>query len=75
MNKDLELRIQQYVLDRHEGVPMCANCQHFHMHYVRSGKGYAKIEVGHCATPRLKDREPWDLCDYFTRREASAPKR
>ena len=73
MNKDVELRAHHYMLNQHEGIPMCANCQHFHLHYIRQGTRYMPLTEGHCVTPRLKPREAWDLCQFFTAKEASAP--
>lgn len=37
---------------------LCEQCRHFHRHYVRmGGNRYLPISKGHCAHPRLKDRD------------------
>ena len=73
MNKDLEKRVRQYYFHNDDSIPMCANCRHFYMHYVRTGKRYFSIHQGHCVTPRMKMRDAWDLCEFFTPRAASVP--
>ncbi len=47
-------------------VPMCANCEHFYQHYIKQGTDYHPLSFGHCAYPRMKDRDTFDLCEHFT---------
>lgn len=47
---------------------VCANCKHFHQHYVRSSKNSNQAVptgMGHCSYPRVKDRNTGDTCHYF----------
>ena len=74
MAKDIDLRAQQYFFGENKDVPMCANCGHFYMHYIRKGTGYVCIHSGHCTTPRMKTRDAWDLCQFFTPIGASRPR-
>lgn len=49
----------------------CANCEHFHQHYIRGKQfvdGLTTVNIGHCTYPRIKFREPWDTCKYFKQR-------
>lgn len=49
----------------------CANCIHFHQHYVRNKMFFDKLttaNIGHCVYPRTKFREPWDSCKHFKQR-------
>jgi hypothetical protein len=48
----------------------CSNCKFFRQHYSKWGRGYAKINCGHCIKPMLKYRKPqtsacinWELGD------------
>ena len=45
----------------------CADCQRFHQHYVRVGRGtYRKTGLGHCSYPRLKSRRStFPACEKF----------
>ena len=46
----------------------CAGCRYFRRHYVKSGRGYAPIDRGHCVHPRLKDRTvDTPACARFSR--------
>ena len=54
------------------GDAVCANCTHFHQHYVKSTfyeNRFTPIHIGHCAFPRLKDRYTTDYCDHFREKE------
>lgn len=73
MKQELITRAHHYMLNQYAGIPMCANCQHFHLHYIRQGKRYVPLHEGHCVEPRLKPREAWDLCEFFTPIASSAP--
>lgn len=73
MKPEVMTRMQQYFLEKYQGIPMCINCEHFRLHYIRIGTTYVSVNGGHCLEPRIKPREAWDLCDFFTPREASAP--
>ena len=73
MKQEKMERMQMYMLHKHQGVPMCCNCVHFRIHYVRNGRGYRQIPEGHCVEPRLKARAAWDLCRFFTPIAASSP--
>ena len=36
----------------------CAQCRHFHRHYVRAGKNcYVPLEQGHCGEPRCREKK------------------
>ena len=53
-------------------VAICANCTHFHQHYVRDGTGYGLYQYiptpyGHCVFPRMKNRNAYDTCKHFKR--------
>lgn len=52
-------------------VPMYANCTHYMRHYIESadGNGYTPIADGHCTTPNIKIRKPYDICGYYERKE------
>ena len=73
MKAEIIERMRLFYLKKYEGVSMCVNCQHFHQHYIRDGKGHVAVECGHCVEPRIKNREPWDSCQHFTPKVASAP--
>lgn len=73
MNPETVERMRLFYLKKHQGAPMCVNCRHFHQHYIRDGKRHLPVDCGHCVEPRLKVRDPWDICEHFTPREASAP--
>ena len=54
--------------------PLCANCKHFHLHYVKDGiLGYRPANSGHCGYPRLKLRRVYDTCNYFTGENGGIP--
>ena len=48
----------------------CAQCRHFHRHYVRVGANrYVPLVQGHCGEPRCRDkREDTPACGRFSRR-------
>lgn len=49
-----------------DGDRCCANCVHYHPHYVRRSFGdFYKISWGHCSYPRLKNRKVLDVCEHF----------
>lgn len=56
-----------------DGEKVCANCAHFHQHYIAGktayGVRYFPISWGHCAQPRLKGRNALDRCPRFERRQ------
>lgn len=47
----------------------CINCKHFQRHYIKEsevfGGGYTPISVGHCKSPRLKNKRAMDICNNF----------
>lgn len=46
--------------------PMCATCAHYVEHYYINGTGrLGHLDEGHCTTPRIKTRMPFDLCTYY----------
>ena len=49
----------------------CANCRHYHQHYVYSeqAKGFTHCNDGHCVYPRMKHRQPHELCEHFEKGE------
>ena len=70
----IDEREKRFFFGIESGIAMCANCEHFHVHYVRHEYGFAMIASGHCGHPRLKSREAYDVCERFTPKE-SKPKR
>ena len=51
---------------------LCANCAHFHRHYIRAHyliHEYAPIHIGHCDFPNLKDKYITDSCASFEARK------
>jgi len=73
MKPEVMNRMRLYMLKKHKDIPMCVNCEHFRMHYIRCGNRYLPVDGGHCVDPRIKPRDAWDLCDCFTSTEALAP--
>lgn len=50
--------------------PMCANCAHYKRHFVEDERGgYIPIAEGHCMTPNIKIRKPYDICGYYEKKE------
>lgn len=45
---------------------LCANCQHYYQHYNERG---VKVQCGHCVSPRIKTRMPYDTCGNFQWKE------
>lgn len=64
---------ERYLAYQHrqtEGVPMCATCTHYVQHYSYDKRiGYRPICIGHCCTPRIKERMPYDLCKHYDPKE------
>ena len=59
-----------------EETQCCANCAHFHQHYIRSAQVskphkhcFWPIGQGHCTYPRMKNRRTDDVCEYFERKQ------
>ena len=54
-----------------EGEACCANCAHFYQHYVRTREWpyFTAVAWGHCATPRMKNKNALDTCPAFEQRE------
>ncbi len=53
---------------------VCANCAHFHQHYIPSSENpeYAvAIQFGHCVYPRVKSRIVTDTCVHFAPKKES----
>ena len=48
----------------------CAQCRHFHRHYVRAGAHrYIPLEQGHCSNPRCRDKQAdTPACHRFSKR-------
>lgn len=43
--------------EKYEIPKSCAQCRHFHQHYVRvAGYRYAPLDEGHCSEPRCRDK-------------------
>ena len=61
-------RIEGHKYGRRD-VDMCWNCRHYVQHYGLFdngiGKRYYELAIGHCRTPRIKSRNPWEICDRF----------
>lgn len=68
---DLRRRREMYYENRYflpKDVPMCINCRHFFQHYVKiNSQQCAPIDWGHCSFPRLKPRQGFDTCQYFSK--------
>jgi len=49
----------------------CANCAHYHQHYVMRENGtYFECWDGHCTEPRIKNRKPNTLaCERWEAKE------
>ena len=57
-----------------DSVPVCNNCNHFHLHYVaeRTVDGqqqFVPTASGHCVFPQLKHRKVYDWCEHHAPRE------
>ena len=54
----------------------CETCRHFYRHYIHwSGRQYRPLNCGHCAYPRLKDREvDTPACRHYSARAKKKPK-
>jgi hypothetical protein len=48
---------------------VCANCKHYHMHYIKDFRGMTVCMCGHCVYPRIKHRKPYDTCKKFEQGE------
>lgn len=47
---------------------MCANCKHYHPHFVYDSnisEEFLVTTLGHCSYPRMKLRKQYDACNYF----------
>ena len=73
MIADWRKRMHDYYFHPDKNEPMCANCEHFYMHYIRRKQRYECLHEGHCVTPQMKNRQAWDVCPHFTPKAASAP--
>ena len=56
--------------EKYEIPKSCAQCRHFHQHYVRvAGYRYAPLDEGHCSEPRCRDKRADDpACARFSKR-------
>lgn len=53
----------------------CATCVHYRQHYILSTMGsFHPIWYGHCVTPRLKNRDPDEICEHWISIESPEPK-
>lgn len=53
---------------------ICENCEHFRQHYVKRGKGYTRVNCGHCVHPRIKKRLPnTTACDHYREKVQENP--
>ena len=50
----------------------CANCAYFYQHYAKSQiwathaiDRFIPVNGGHCVFPRIKYRQPHEVCDQF----------
>ena len=61
--------------EKYEIPKSCAQCRHFHQHYVRvAGYRYAPLDEGRCSEPRCRDkRADTPACARFSKR--SEPRR
>lgn len=52
---------------------VCRDCKFYMQHYVYINswgqKGYIPCAAGHCIRSRLKNKEPWDSCKYFDKKQ------
>lgn len=64
--------MQRAVFEYTEATECCANCKHFHEHYIKNSESsyvYTAIWQGHCVNGRIKTRKVTDLCEKFEWRE------
>lgn len=56
---------------RRDNIPICATCRHFQQHYIYMDdlNRYERLHQGHCTRCRIKPRKPYDLCNYYSRKE------
>jgi|GEM_PF-1464547 len=49
-------------------VRCCANCEHYHKHfiYIEDSDHYKSFGKGHCVYPRVKDRADNDYCPHWS---------
>lgn len=66
----------EYLIQRAGNNQICANCEHFHEHFVRvpsahtiGGYRYQSIDEGHCSQLRFKVRKAWNTCDKWEERK------
>lgn len=44
----------------------CGTCAHYRQHYTLTNQGKLHpLWYGHCGTPRMKNREPDEVCAYW----------
>lgn len=50
---------------------VCAQCRHFHRHYVRYGNNrYSPLNCGHCGEPRCRDKKAeTPACGRYSQRK------
>lgn len=55
----------------------CANCQHYRQHftYLLQEHCFCLCNAGHCCYPRMKNREPMDVCQHFVSASSADGKR
>ena len=68
-------RSKKYYQDFSRADEMCVNCKHFHPHYVPHGHTgfFSRLDCGHCAFPRLKNRRAYDVCEFFEKTDKYVP--
>ena len=48
---------------------VCANCIHFHQHYIKEDRAMLAINCGHCTCLRIKHSKPYSTCKEFKNRK------
>lgn len=75
--KMAKLKIEEAKKASDAAIPKCANCQHYRQYFLLEeeehlyGTRYAfgRTYDGRCVFPRMKNRNPDDVCKYFEQRE------
>ncbi len=50
--------------------PICFNCTHFRLHYIKWGESFAELIYGHCVYPRCKKRMcDTPACEHYNQRK------
>lgn len=68
----------EYLIQRAGNNHICANCEHFHEHFVKipspynaGGFQFQSIDEGHCSFPRFKVRKAWTSCEHWQEKKGN----